>query len=270
MHEYYAYGKEELMRAPKIPLEIFPDKESCFRSMAERMIEVVRKTGEAGKDCLMIVPVGPVGQYPFFVERVNKERISLTNCTFINMDEYLTDEGKYIEETHPLSFRGFMQREVYGKIDAALLPKEEQRVFPDPANPAYVTELVAARGGVDAVFGGIGLNGHLAFNEACAELPEAEFCAQPTRVLDIARETRACNAIGDFGGKLEDMPSRCITVGFKEILSAKTIVLGVFRDWHRAVVRRAAYGERTAAFPVSFLQGREDVCILLPESVAAL
>lgn len=268
MHDYYSYDKEMLLKAPKIPLFVFPDRETVFREIADRMIRIITDAKDSGRECMMIIPVGPVGQYPFFVERVNNEGISLTHCTFINMDEYLTDEGAFVEETHPLSFRGFMKREVYGRIKASLLPKEAQRVFPDPNDPSRVTALVEAHGGIDACIGGIGLNGHLAFNEAAAELTEEAFCHLPARVLDISPETRACNAIGDFGGALEDMPKRCVTVGFREILSAKEIILGIFRPWHRAVVRRAAYGERTAAFPVSFLQGRQGVSILMPEEVA--
>ena len=268
MHDYYSYDKEMLLKAPKIPLFVFPDRETVFREIADRMIRIITDAKDSGRECMMIIPVGPVGQYPFFVERVNNEGISLTHCTFINMDEYLTDEGAFVEETHPLSFRGFMKREVYGRIKASLLPKEAQRVFPDPNDPSRGTALVEAHGRIDACIGGIGLNGHLAFNEAAAELTEEAFCHLPARVLDISPETRACNAIGDFGGALEDMPKRCVTVGFREILSAREIVLGIFRPWHRAVVRRAAYGERTAAFPVSFLQGRQGVSILMPEEVA--
>lgn len=270
MQEYYSYDKEALLKAPKIPLAVFPDRETVFREIADRMIRIIADARNAGRECMMILPVGPVGQYPFFVERVNSEGISLTHCTFINMDEYLTDEGAFVEEAHPLSFRGFMKREVYGKIDASLLPEEAKRIFPDPKNPSYVTALAEQHGGIDVCIGGIGLNGHLAFNEAMPEMTEEAFCNQPARVLDISPETRACNAIGDFGGALEDMPKRCVTVGFREILSAREIVLGIFRPWHRAVVRRAAYGERTAAFPVSFLQGRQGVSILMPEEVARL
>ena len=46
------------------------------------------------------------------------------------MDEYLTDDGQWIDKNDPLSFRGFMAREVYGKIDPELLMPEEQRVLP--------------------------------------------------------------------------------------------------------------------------------------------
>lgn len=108
---------------------------------------------------MFICPVGPVGQYAFFVRRVNEEGISLKDVWFFNMDEYLEDDGTYISQDSPLSFRGFMTREVYGKITPALLMPESQRVFPDPADPAKGDRLLEELGGADIVFGGIGITG---------------------------------------------------------------------------------------------------------------
>ena len=116
-------------------------------------------------------------------------------------------------------------------------------------------------GGVDIAFGGIGITGHLAFNEPQPELSCEEFAALETRTLDIHPETRATNSVGDLGGALEDMPHRCVTIGMREILGARKVRLGVFRDWHRGVVRRAAYGEPTAAFPATLLQSHPDAKI---------
>src|SRR5699024_11930229 len=105
---------------------------------------------------------------------------------------------------------------------------DNQRVFPDPADPAHIDNVIEELGGVDIAFGGIGITGHLAFNEPQPELSCEEFAALPTRVLDIHAETRATNSVGDLGGALECMPKRCVTIGMKQILSAKKISLGVF------------------------------------------
>lgn len=112
------------------------------------------------------------------------------------------------------------------------MPKD-QRIFPDPDDLTYIPALIERLGGVDMVFGGIGINGHVAFNEADGTLSQEEFLAQKTRVLKISPETRAANAIGDFNGALEDMPSYCVTVGIHEIAHAGKIRLGCFRNWHR-------------------------------------
>ncbi|MFQ6950154.1 MAG: glucosamine-6-phosphate isomerase [Blautia hansenii] len=270
-HEYYTYTKEELLnKGAKLPVIVMEDNAAVFQSMAEEMTEEIKKNNAEGKKTVFICPVGPVGQYPYFVEMVNKEKISLKNVWFINMDEYLDDDKKWVPETHPLSFRGFMNRTVYSQIDPELVMPEEQRVFPDPENVEYILQLIEKLGGVDICFGGIGINGHVAFNEADASLSNEEFLAQKTRVLDITKETRTANAIGDFNGALEDMPKYCVTIGIYEIAHARKIRLGCFRNWHRAVVRRTAYGDATSDFPVSLLTNHPDINLKITEFVAAL
>jgi glucosamine-6-phosphate deaminase len=130
--------------------------------------------------------------------------------------------------------------------------------------------MIQRLGGVDICFGGIGINGHLAFNEADKNLSCEDFKQLKTRVRAIAPETRAANAIGDFGGRLEDMPAYCVTIGFYEIYNARKIRLSVFRDWHRAVARRAAYGDMTTEFPVSIISDHPDALIRMTEFVADL
>ena len=269
-HDYYNYSKEELLKNPKIELIPMEDGEKVFQSMAEEMVAEIEKNNEMGENTVFICPVGPVGQYKYFVEAVNKGRISLKNVWFINMDEYLTDEKEWISKDDPLSFRGFMYSEVYDKIDKDLVMPESQRVFPDPKRLGRIPELINELGGVDICFGGIGINGHVAFNEPEEGLSVDEFRNLQTRVLEIKPETRAINAVGALNGAIEDMPRYCITIGFKEISEAKKIRLGCFRDWHRAVVRRAAYGEMTTEFPVSLLQSHKDINIKFPRLVAEI
>lgn len=265
---YYQISGEELGKGAKVPILKLGDSGEVFYELALEMANAIRENNRAGKRTVLICPVGPVGQYPIFARLVNRGRISLKSCWFINMDEYLNDDGSYIDKESPLSFRGFMEREAYGKIDPELLMPEEQRVFPDPADPSRIHALIQELGGVDICFGGIGINGHLAFNEARDDIGADEFAALPTRALSISRETRTSNAIGDLNGAIEAMPGKAVTIGMREILGARKIRLGVFRDWHRAVVRRAAYGEPTAAFPATLLQRHPDALIISNENAA--
>ena len=269
-HGYYGYNKEQLLANPKMKLICMEDNAAVFYQMAKQMTEEILANQEKNRRTVLICPVGPVGQYPYFVDMVNEQGISLKNVWFINMDEYLDDDRKWIPADHPLSFRGFMDRVVYSKIRPELVMPPEQRIFPDPEDVGQVPKLIEELGGVDIAFGGIGINGHVAFNEADASMSAEEFLAQKTRVLAISPETRAANAIGDFGGALEDMPKYCVTVGIYEIAHARKIRLGCFRNWHRAVVRRAGYGEMTADFPVSLLRGHEDITLTFTEYVASL
>lgn len=265
---YYHISEADLGEGAKLPLRKMASSEAVFRALADMMADCIAEHNARGEKTVFICPVGPVGQYPFFVERVNREKISLKKVWFFNMDEYLEDDGSYIDAAEALSFRGFMDRNVYSRIDPELVMPPEQRVFPDPADPGRVDRLIEELGGVDIAFGGIGITGHLAFNEPQPELSCEAFAALPTRVLEIAPETRATNSVGDLSGALECMPRRCVTIGMKQILGARQLRLGVFRDWHRAVVRRSAYGEQTAAFPVTLAQGHPDALILVNDVAA--
>ena len=168
--DYYHISAQELGQGAKLPILKLGDSGEVFYEMALEMVSAIRANNAAGKHTVFICPVGPVGQYPIFVRLVNREKLSLRNCWFINMDEYLTDDGQWIDQNDPLSFRGFMARNVYGKIDPELLMPEEQRVFPDPSDLGRIPALIEELGGVDIAFGGIGITGHLAFNEPQPEL----------------------------------------------------------------------------------------------------
>jgi len=88
-HEYYQYTKEELLKNPKLPVIVMKDNAEVFKSIAVEMVDEIKKNNAQNKTTVFICPVGPVGQYPYFVDMVNEENISLKNVWFINMDEYL-------------------------------------------------------------------------------------------------------------------------------------------------------------------------------------
>ncbi len=266
--DYFHLSAQELGKNAKIPVIKLGDSGEVFYELALEMIQTIRAHNAAGEKTVFICPVGPVGQYPIFIRLVNREKISLKHCWFINMDEYLNDDDTYIEAESPLSFRGFMERTVYGQIDPELLMPPAQRIFPDPAEPGKVDRLIQELGGVDIAFGGIGINGHLAFNESREDMTAQAFAAQGTRVLALNPETRTANAIGDRCGAIDAMPKRAVTIGIRQILGARKVRLGVFRPWHRSVVRQAAYGEVTAHFPASLLQNHPDA-IIYANAVAA-
>jgi len=160
-----------------------------------------------------------------------------------------------------------MLEEVYAQLDDTLIMPVTQRIFPDPANVAEVPQLIKKLGGVDMVVGGIGINGHIAFNEPDEALSVEAFLNLKTRVLTLDEQTRAVNAMSALTGALELMPHQCITVGFKEIYEARKIRLCCFREWHNGVVRRTSCGEVTTEFPATLLQNHADARLLVPAEV---
>ncbi len=189
-----AIGRDDLGRGTAVWVRVGGDAEHLAALMAEEMADLIRAASRDGRPACAIVPVGPVGQYAHLARIVAAERLDCSRVTFINMDEFLNDRGGWIDPDHPLSFRGFMDRAFYDLLPPGCGFRPEGRVFPDPEDPAALPALIADRGGVDVCFGGIGLNGHLAFNE-----PEPvgvdEFAARPARSLAIAPESRAHMAV---------------------------------------------------------------------------
>ena len=271
MKDYYRISKERLGENSKIALEIMDTEEDVYYDMAFTMFDTIKANNGKGKNTVFICPVGPVGQYKRFVKLVNKYRLHLSNVYIFNMDEYLNDDKTMIDTNDPLSFKGFMEREVYGKIDKELNIPKDHRFFPEPNKENEIYEKMQELGGVDICFGGVGINGHIAFNEPPEDnedVKDEDFRNIGTRILEISRETRTINAAGALGGAIEVLPKWCITIGMKEILSSRQIRLYMFRDWHRAVVRRAIYGEVTAKFPVTFLQEHNDAKITISKYVS--
>ena len=81
------------------------------------------------------------------------------------MDEYLDDDNNFIAKNHPLSFRGFMENNFFKLLDHELSVKKTNIFFPDPKDFNQIEKLINEIGEVDICFGGIGINGHIAFNE---------------------------------------------------------------------------------------------------------
>lgn len=75
-HDYYSYTKEQLLENPKMKLFCLEDNAAVFKQMAEQMAEEIKAHNAEGKHTVFICPVGPVGQYPYFVDLV-KSRISV-------------------------------------------------------------------------------------------------------------------------------------------------------------------------------------------------
>jgi glucosamine-6-phosphate deaminase len=243
---------------------------SIAQDLADAIVAEIRQGETSGRGATLIVPVGPVDQFPILAEMLNRQKLSCRNTVLINMDEYLTYDDQWLPAEHPLSFRGYMERAFYSLLDPSLAPPLEHRVFPDPARPGAIQKLIDSRGGVDACFGGIGINGHIAFNEppeAGKEMSLEKFAALPTRVLDLSRETRTINSV-TVGGEITVIPKRAITVGMKEILASRRLRFYCNRPWQSGVVRRALHGPLTASCPASLFRTHGDASITVADYVA--
>jgi glucosamine-6-phosphate deaminase len=268
--EYLQVPPDQLGRGSSIKVRVGGDQHDIAQDMASAILNVICECHAAGRAATLIVPVGPVDQFPILANLINKDRVDCRDVVLINMDEYLGDDDGWVPLEYPLSFRSFMNRKFYDLLDAALAPRPENRVFPDPCDLAAIGRLIDRRVGVDACFGGIGINGHIAFNEPPEpgeSVPVEEFAQRPTRVLTLARETRTINSV-TVGGDISVIPSRAVTIGMKEILASRQLRFYCNRMWQRGVVRRVLHGQISPECPASLLRLHSDVELTLANYVA--
>lgn len=233
-----------------------------YFDMALVMLDEIMKNNAAEKKTVMIVPVGPTAQYPILAKLVNQLKVSLKDVYFFNMDEYLTAPDKPVNYSDPISFHYRMENEFYSLVDKELVMPEDHRFFPEPGKEAEYDRRIEELGGVDLCLGGLGINGHIAFNEppeADDPITAEEFAALGTRVLPITRETKTINAYGYQRGDLRGMPEWCITVGMKQILAAKRVYIALNRPWQHGIVKHVLYDKVQSQIPASLLQTHKDV-----------
>lgn len=269
-----AIPPEALGQGSPIALERVADAEALADRFALDLMATYWAAKAAGRaQVAFIVPVGPIGQYERWAAACNRERLSLADLVLIGMDEYLTPAGDWVAPDDPLSFRGHVERQFWSRLDPGLAPPERQRLFPDPRDLAAVPRTIEAAGGLEACFGGVGITGHVAFNdppEPGEPIDEAAFAALPTRVVRLSRESRTINAVTAARGNLERIPAKAVTVGMKEIASARRVRLYMNRPWQCAIVRRLLHGPVTPHVPASLLQRHPDCRLVITAEVAQL
>jgi glucosamine-6-phosphate deaminase len=267
--------KSSLGKDSAIPVEILPDDHALITRFADDLLSEYLSAKRVGRDkVVFIVPVGPVGQYDLWADRCNKEGINLQDLVVINMDEYLTPDCRdFIPLSDPLSFRRHMDDHFYDRLDPRLAPPPEQRLFPHPMDFSKVPRTLGSLGGCDVCFGGIGITGHVAFNdppEPGEKMTCAEFSTLPTRVVRLSRETRLINSVTTSRGNIDRIPEFAVTVGMKEILASRKVRIYMNRFWQSAIVRKILYGPVTPAVPASLLKSHFDVRFVIADYVAEL
>ncbi|HEY8744415.1 MAG TPA: hypothetical protein VIU62_15070, partial [Chloroflexota bacterium] len=253
-------------------LVILPDRAAVYQHFAQSVAEEIRRNGAAGQPTVLILPVGPLGGFPLLAALCNRDGISWRDVHVFNMDEYLDWQGRPIPLEHSLSFHSFMQR-FFLELDEALRPLPEHCHFPDPTRLDANAAAMAALGGVGTCYGGIGVHGHLAFNEPPLSrwrTPSVEeFRQSTTRVVTVAPETVVMNSIRGLGGAFEALPPMGVTLGMAECLGARRLRLYCDGgEWQRTAVRTALLGPVSVAYPTTLTQSHPD-CVIICDAATA-
>ncbi len=264
---------EELRRRARIPFHLLPDLPAVIAHFAHSIADEIRRRSARGEPTRLILPVGPVAQYPILVDIVNRERISWRNVHVFQMDEWLDWQGRPIGSSHPLSFEGFLRRELFERLDADLRIPENQYHVPDPFRPDAIGEALHAAGGADVCYGGIGYHGHVAFNEPPLSrwhtVSVEQLRNSLTRVVSLGGDSIVVQSIGCAGGDSESIPPMAVTMGMRDILASRRIRLYCAGgERHRSVFRRAVAGEVGVQYPVTLVQSHPDAEVITDSPTA--
>jgi glucosamine-6-phosphate deaminase len=252
---------EELSERSGLPVNICPDTDSLYESIAEVMVEAI--VHNEGSKTTMILPVGPIGQYPVFARKVRELGIDCRNLWTFNMDEFLDRNGRTIPESHPMSFRGIMRKGFFERIPPGLRMPLEQMHFPRHDNLEETDRALDehAPDGVDLCLAGVGPEGHFAFNEdpnfGHVEVSEEEFLADRTRLVLVSTSTVDMDALVASGGDRSAVPPFAVTIGPHDVLRAKRVEVVFFAGrFQRTALRETLFRTPTMRFPGSLLKRR--------------
>ncbi len=192
------------------------------------------------------LPTGstPLETYAELIRRHKAGDVSFRNVITFNMDEYVG-----LAEEHPESYHSFMWNNFFSHID---IPAENVNILdgnaPDLQKECadYEARIVEA-GGIDLFMGGVGEDGHIAFNEPFSSLTSR------TRQKTLTTDTIHVNA-RFFGGDISQVPKTALTVGVGTILSAKRVMILATGHKKARAVRHGVEGSYNHQWTISALQ----------------
>lgn len=197
----------------------------------------------------------PVGTYRQLIDWYKKGDVDFDKVISINLDEYVGLSAKDEQ-----SYRRFMNENFFDHINI----RQENTFVPDgcaknldAACKAYDAHIEAV-GGIDLQLLGIGLDGHIGFNE-----PDDVF-VKNTHVVTLDPSTIKANA--RFFENEEQVPRRAITMGMVSIMQAKKIVLIANGAAKRDILEKAFFGPITPRIPASILQLHPDITVIYSEN----
>ena len=198
----------------------------------------------------------PIETYAELARMVQAGELSFRNVISFNMDEYVG-----LPEEHPESYHSFMRTNLFSKIDE---PEENIHILNGNAQDldadcaAYEKAIVEA-GGFDLFLGGIGEDGHIAFNEPFSPLTSR------TRVVTLTEDTRIVNS-RFFGGDMNLVPKQALSVGVATVTDSKEVVILAFGPKKARAIHDAVEGPYSHMCTVSALQNHQNGIIVADEA----
>ena len=260
-----ALEPDEVIKEAKGQLVVFDTLDEVYDYLAEEMVQEFEKAAKGDRIVSFIMPVGPTQPYRLMAEKINYRQIPLKNVRFFFMDEYVDDEkDRLIPKSNPLSFRGQIGPLLFDRIRPDLLMPKSQVIFPTPENVKDLPKMIKDAGGIEVCYGGIGIHGHVAFNE-----PGPGVAKSNPRILEINDFTRTIDSTRHpgVGGNLENFPRRAITMGMKQCIEARKILImtrneSPFLNWANTIIRISALGKPGDDYPVTHMRHHKNLRIV--------
>ncbi len=199
------------------------------------------------------LPTGstPIGMYHHLARLTQEGLVSFTKAQTFNLDEYVG-----LAPGHPQSYASFMREHFWGKVDLPAGSAHIQRgdAADMEAECSRYDAALEQAGGIDVQVLGLGLNGHIGFNEPSHNLEIR------THVVDLTPETIKANA--HFFPDIASVPSQAITMGIGSIMQARKILLLVSGENKKEILTKTLFGPVTTEVPASILQLHADLTVL--------
>jgi glucosamine-6-phosphate deaminase len=231
-----------------------------YEEMSKRAAQIVIEDINKKEELSICLPTGstPIGMYEKLAEAYSQGKVSFKKTVALSVDEYAG-----LPKEHDQSYAFFLNSQVFSKLDFV----RDNIHLIDGENKNYNEECKLNneridRFGIDLLIDGIGLNGHIAFNEP------AEILEDRTHLVKISESTRLANS--RFFKAINEVPEYAITLGLVDIMKAKKMIVMANGSHKSEVIRRIVEDWTiTPQFPASFLKLHQNLILLLDKEAAS-
>jgi glucosamine-6-phosphate deaminase len=228
-----------------------------YEKLSQKAANIIAAQVIFKPNCVLGLATGssPLGTYEQLANKCKDGELDFTEVTSVNLDEYVGLTGD-----NDQSYRYFMDTNLFSKIN--IDPKKTH--VPNGCADDLAQEgarydaLIAELGGIDLQLLGIGLDGHIGFNE-----PDDVFTKETHRVT-LDPSTIEANA--RFFASKEEVPTEAITMGMQAIMQAKKVLLIANGKNKKDIIEKAFFGPITSQVPASILQLHPDLTVIYSEN----